>query len=118
MPIKKGKIPTKEEVMEIKKKRFLEGLEKEFVKDIPQAFHDIAKDVSALSNKEGVISHLLYKLLGEKFFEVRDVSVKSEYAFGGNDSSSSGGRFERRDRFEKRSSDRPRSFEDRPQRSF
>lgn len=119
MPIKKGRIPTKEEVMEIKKKRFLEGLEKEFAKDIPQAFHDIAKDVSALSNKEGVISHLLYKLMGEKFFEVRDVSVKSEYAFGGSDSSSSsGGRFERRDRFEKRSSDRPRSFEDRPQRSF
>jgi hypothetical protein len=82
VPIKKGKIPTKEEVLEIKKQKFIATLEKEIEKDIPQPYHDMAKQVSALSNKEGVISHLLYKLMGSSFFEVKDLGVKSEFNLG------------------------------------
>jgi ATP-dependent RNA helicase DeaD len=94
VPIKKGKIPTKEEVLEIKKQKFIATLEKEIEKDIPQPYHDMAKQVSALSNKEGVISHLLYKLMGSTFFEVKDLGVKSEFNLG---QSSGWERFERRE---------------------
>lgn len=117
-PIRKGKIPSKDEVLGLKKQKFIESMTKEFEKEIPAEFHEMAKEISALSNKEGVISHLLYKIMGEKFFEVRDVGVKSEYSFGGKDSFETGksfergGSYERRDRgerserFERRGDDR------------